>query len=435
MTDILMFVALALLVGVVIALLMLLRKSSQADAPVLASRLDAFEKAQERTERVVREEVARSRDELGKAVREQRQELTEAFKTFGDSVVQRMMDVANLQKGQLDAFSDQLASFAKASGERLDGVRAESATGAKQLREEVVATLSSISETITKTMSGLASAQKAQFEAFASQLASFAQASGEKLDGVRIESSTGAKQLREEVVTTLKSISETMAKTMKDLAVAEKVQLDAFSGQIASLTKTSGEKLDGIRTESATGAKQLREEVIAALKGITEATTNTIGELANAQKAQLEVMSSVIGKLSDSNEKKLEAIRVTVEGKLQSIQNDNAKQLDQMRQTVDEKLQGTLEKRLGESFKQVSERLEQVHKGLGEMQTLATGVGDLKKVLTNIKSRGGWGEVQLGAMLEEVLNPDQFATNVATKDGGERVEFAIKLPGQGTEHG
>ena len=432
MTDILMFVALALLVGVVIALLMLLRKSSQADAPVLASRLDAFEKAQERTERVVREEVARSRDELGKAVREQRQELTEAFKTFGDSVVQRMMDVANLQKGQLDAFSDQLASFAKASGERLDGVRAESATGAKQLREEVVATLSSISETITKTMSGLASAQKAQFEAFASQLASFAQASGEKLDGVRIESSTGAKQLREEVVTTLKSISETMAKTMKDLAVAEKVQLDAFSGQIASLTKTSGEKLDGIRTESATGAKQLREEVIAALKGITEATTKTMGELANIQKTQLEVMSSVIGKLSDSNEKKLEAIRVTVEGKLQSIQNDNAKQLDQMRQTVDEKLQGTLEKRLGESFKQVSERLEQVHKGLGEMQTLATGVGDLKKVLTNIKSRGGWGEVQLGAMLEEVLNPDQFATNVATKDGGERVEFAIKLPGQGT---
>ncbi|MBA4390092.1 MAG: DNA recombination protein RmuC [Syntrophus sp. (in: bacteria)] len=223
-----------------------------------------------------------------------------------------------------------------------------------------------------------------------------------------------------------------MAKTMRDLAAAEKTQLEAFSGQIASLTKTSGEKLDGIRAESATGAKQLREEVIAALKGITEATTKTMAELANIQKIQLETMSVAIGKLSDSNEKKLEAVRVTVENKLQSMQIDNAKQLEQMRQTVDEKLQGTLEKRLGESFKQVSERLEQVHKGLGEMQTLATGVGDLKKVLTNVKSRGGWGEVQLGAMLEQVLNPDQFATNVATKDGGERVEFAIKLPGQGT---
>jgi DNA recombination protein RmuC len=144
-------------------------------------------------------------------------------------------------------------------------------------------------------------------------------------------------------------------------------------------------------------------------------------------------MTGAITKLQESNEKKLEAIRITVEEKLQSLQNDNAKQLEQMRQTVDEKLQGTLEKRLGESFKQVSDRLEQVHKGLGEMQTLATGVGDLKKVLTNVKTRGTWGEVQLGALLEQVLSPDQFAVNVATKDGGERVEFAIKLPGQGTD--
>jgi DNA recombination protein RmuC len=104
-----------------------------------------------------------------------------------------------------------------------------------------------------------------------------------------------------------------------------------------------------------------------------------------------------------------------------------------MRATVDEKLQGTLEKRLGESFKQVSERLEQVYKGLGEMQSLAAGVGDLKKVLTNVKTRGTWGEVQLGAMLEQVLTPDQYAANVAVKEGGERVEFAIKLPGRGED--
>jgi DNA anti-recombination protein RmuC len=378
MTDILLSVTLILIVVAVICLFMLLKKASQADSSVLGSRLDAFEKAQERTERTVREEVAQSRDELGKAAREQRQELTEALKTFGDSVVQRMKDVANMQKGQLDAFSGQLASFATASGERLDGVRAESATGAKQLREEVVVTLKTLSETITQMMGELAKVQKGQLDAFSGQLASFATASGERLDGVRAESATGAKQLREEVVKTLNGISETMAKTMRDLAAAEKAQLDAFSGQIASLTKTSGEKLDGIRVESATGAKQLREEVISALKGITEATTKTMAELANIQKTQLETMSVAIGKLSESNEKKLEAIRATVESKLQSMQIDNAKQLEQMRQTVDEKLQGTLEKRLGESFKQVSERLELVHKGLGEMQTLATGVGDLK---------------------------------------------------------
>lgn len=368
MTDILLSMTLVLLVVIAALLILLLRKAAQANASELAARLDTFEKAQERIERAVREEVAQNREELGKAAREQRQELTEAFKSFGDSVVQRMMDVATLQKGQLDAFSDQLMVFARESGERLDLARAESATGAKHLREEVVATLSTISETTTQTM--------------------------------------------------------------KDLAAAEKLQLDAFSGQIASLTQTSGEKLDGIRTESAAGARQLREEVIAALKGITEATTNTMSELANMQKAQLEAMSAAIGKLSESNEKKLEAVRLTVEEKLNSIQIDNAKQLDQMRQTVDEKLQGTLDKRLGESFKQVSDRLEQVHKGLGEMQTLATGVGDLKRVLTNVKTRGTWGEVQLGALLDQVLTPEQYATNVATKDGGERVEYAIRLPGR-----
>jgi DNA recombination protein RmuC len=365
----LLIVAVLLLAAVLAVLLLLLKKAFKTDPSGLAARLDGFEKAQERIERGIRDEGAAGREEFGKAARAQREELTEAFKTFGDSVVQRMIDAAGMQKAQLEVFSTQLGVFARASGERLDTLRAES--------------------------------------------------------------SAGGKQLREEVVSTLKSISETMATTMKDLAVAEKLQLDTFSGQIASLTKTSGEKLDSIRTESGTASRQLREEVIAALKSITESTTKTMGELANIQKAQLEAMSSAITRLSDSNEKKLEAVRVTVEGRLQTMQTENAKQLEQMRQTVDEKLQGTLEKRLGESFKQVSERLELVHKGLGEMQTLATGVGDLKKVLTNVKTRGTWGEVQLGAMLEQVLNPDQFASNVTTKDGGERVEFAIRLPGQG----
>ena len=105
-----------------------------------------------------------------------------------------------------------------------------------------------------------------------------------------------------------------------------------------------------------------------------------------------------------------------------------------MRATVDEKLQSTLEKRLGESFKQVSERLEQVYKGLGEMRTLATGVGDLKKVLTNVKTRGTWGEIRLGNILEQILTPDQYELNVQTKkNSNERVEFAIKLPGQGDD--
>ena len=169
------------------------------------------------------------------------------------------------------------------------------------------------------------------------------------------------------------------------------------------------------REETARALQQSREELTGALKGVGD------------------TLYGQVGLLTQTTDKKLDMLREAVEQRLQAIQADNAKQLDQMRATVDEKLQGTLEKRLGESFKQVSERLEQVSKGLGEMQSLAAGVGDLKKVLTNVKTRGTWGEVQLGAMLEQVLTPDQYAANVAVKEGGERVEFAIKLPGRGED--
>src|SRR5947208_2934679 len=128
--------------------------------------------------------------------------------------------------------------------------------------------------------------------------------------------------------------------------------------------------------------------------------------------------------------KPLESVRSIVDFRLKQLQEDNSKQIDKMRETVDEKLQGTLEKRLGESFKLVSDRLEQVHQGLGAMQQLASDVGGLQRVLTNVKTRGGWSEWQLGVLLEEMLTPDQFAKNMKTRDDtDERVEFAIKLPG------
>jgi len=143
-------------------------------------------------------------------------------------------------------------------------------------------------------------------------------------------------------------------------------------------------------------------------------------EGANAAKAQREELT-----------KSLESVRSIVDLRLTQLQEDNSKQIDKMRATVDEKLQGTLEKRLGESFKLVSDRLEQVHQGLGAMQQLASDVGGLQKVLTNVRARGGWGEVQLGALLEQVLTPEQYARNVKTREeSNENVEFAIKLPGE-----
>ena len=158
---------------------------------------------------------------------------------------------------------------------------------------------------------------------------------------------------------------------------------------------------------------------------------NASGDAMRTQTEQLDAFRAQLAQLAEANERRLTEIRQAVEQRLASLQEGNEKKLDQMRATVDEKLHATLEQRLGESFKQVADRLEQVHKGLGEMQTLARDVGSLNRVLTNVKTRGIFGETQLAGLLEQVFTPEQYAVNVATVPGSsERVEFAIRLPGQ-----
>lgn len=188
------------------------------------------------------------------------------------------------------------------------------------------------------------------------------------------------------------------------------------------------------RQETALSAQQARQELSTSLKSSSDSLQQRLAENIHVQKDQLDSFSKQLMAMTKLNEAKIEAMRKTMETQLRAMQEDNTKKLEQMRATVDEKLQSTLEKRLGESFRQVSERLEQVYKGLGEMRNLATGVGDLKKVLTNVKTRGTWGEIRLSHILEQILTPDQYAVNVATKkNSNERVEFAIKLPGQDTD--
>ena len=173
------------------------------------------------------------------------------------------------------------------------------------------------------------------------------------------------------------------------------------------------------REESASSGKAQREELAGALKNVSDTTFKSLTELSGMLRNQLEQVTGQARRLTDN-----------VDSRLKELREENTQQIEKMRATVDEKLQGTLEKRLSESFKLVSERLEQVHQGLGAMQQLASDVGGLQRVLTNVKTRGAWGEVQLGALLEQLLTADQFARNVRTREeSGEAVEFAIKLPG------
>jgi len=203
-----------------------------------------------------------------------------------------------------------------------------------------------------------------------------------------------------------------------------RVRLDAIGAQNERLERELRAELAQARTESAQQAQLGRGELAAAISRFAQEVQTLLGTIAQMQNERLSA-------LTHSNVARLEAVRATVEQRLELLRTDNAQKLEHIRLTVDEKLHATLEQRLGESFKLVSDRLEQVHKGLGEMQSLAAGVGDLKKVLTNIKTRGTWGEVQLENLLEQMLTPAQYSKNVATRPGQPwRVEFAIRLPGR-----
>jgi DNA recombination protein RmuC len=231
---------------------------------------------------------------------------------------------------------------------------------------------------------------------------------------LRQEVREGAQGNRRELAENMARFQQALGQQMTGIATLQGQQIEGFAQTLNALTRKNEEQLELLRTDARTG----RDE-----------TANTLKRFGDQLQQQLTL-------LTQSNEQKLSEVRATLEARLKDIETQNAVKLEEMRKTVDEKLHATLEQRLGESFKLVSDRLEQVHKGLGEMQTLAIGVGDLKRVLTNVKSRGTWGEVQLSALLEQTLVAEQYATNVATRPGSsERVEFAIRLPGRDGDSG
>ena len=212
----------------------------------------------------------------------------------------------------------------------------------------------------------------------------------------------------------------------------QKALLEQISQSQRSTAEETNRSLQLFGNAQTQNAKTTSEMMDRRLTELTSLLNQSQEALQKSVLASLTQIQAVLQNTSVQNEQKLENIRETIEKRLMSLQEENTKKLDEMRNTVDEKLQKTLEERISKSFMQVSTQLEQVYKGLGEMQTLATGVGDLKKVLSNVKTRGILGEIQLGAILEQILSPEQYSTNVVTKSSGRNpVEFAIKLPGDG----
>jgi DNA recombination protein RmuC len=235
-----------------------------------------------------------------------------------------------------------------------------------------------------------------------------------KDDGARIERAVREEQRagRGELAQSFDQFRGHVQQQMDAMGAQQRERIDGFGVRLAQLTERTDRGLETLRSGLAEDARKTRED--------SRQTLQQFGD-------QLQARLAALGELND---KRMADVRGTLDAQLKALQQDNAQQLEKMRATVDEKLQNTLETRLGQSFQLVSERLEAVQRGLGEMQSLATGVGDLKRVLTNVKSRGILGEVQLGALLEQLLTGDQYESNVITVPGSnERVEFAIRMPG------
>jgi DNA recombination protein RmuC len=214
-------------------------------------------------------------------------------------------------------------------------------------------------------------------------------------------------------------------------AAATQARVEQLARENERLERELREALAEGRREAGDAARAARAEQAQGIGQMSQTLSAQMAGFASVQNSQLDAFALRLGALTESNDRRIGELREAVEKRLGELAAGNEKKLEEMRVTVDEKLHKTLESRLAESFKHVSERLEQVHKGLGEMQTLAAGVGDLKRVLSNVKTRGVLGEMQLAALLEQILAPGQYATNVATRPGSnDRVEFAIHLPGR-----
>ena len=384
---------------------------------------------------IVRDELRQGREESGKAARDLREEVGQALKSTSDTTVKTVGELAHSQEGRLvavateinrltDSNSHQLETVRSAVESQLTTIRDSNEQKFNGLRQEVLATLGQMSD-----------------------------------DTHQAGAST-----REELSRTLKATADSLVRTVGELGQAQKAGLDGFASEIKSLSANNEGRLDTVRNtletqltgirqgneatfeqlrtaveqrltatieDSRNSAKQLREEVASGLKNASDTLLQGVGEMGTLLKANLQALSDQVKILVDTSNSGLSAVRAAVDQQLRDMREHNDRGLEEIRKTVNEQLQGTLEKRLGDSFRLVSERLEAVQNGLGEMKNLATGVGDLKKVLTNVKVRGTWAEVQLGAILEQMLTPQQYSANVRTNAGSNAfVEFAIRLPGR-----
>ena len=410
--------------------------------------------------RALRQEVSRSEQEV-------RSEVRTSQKTITDMLVTSVSELSKTLTAQLDGTRNTI-------NDRFQKLQQSNDSKLEQVDRAVTKQLQTTSDTLVKTVGELGKVQKAATDTLVNTVGELGDAQSQRLEDVtrsindltqsnetsienirrstdkRIQSlqtsnENSLNQIRQTVTEQLRTTSDTLVNTVGELGKAQTDQLTNSTKAINDLTqsnetsienirKSTDERIQSLQTSNENSLKQIRQTVTEHLQTTSDTLVNTVGELGKAQTDQLTNSTKAINELTQSNKVSIDDVRTMVDKRLQDMQTSNENKLDEMRKTVDEQLHSTLEKRLGESFNIVSKRLEDVQRGLGEMQSLATGVGDLKQVLTNVKARGTWGEVQLGTLLEDILAPSQYSKNVKIHENSqEHVEYAIPLPGADDE--
>jgi DNA recombination protein RmuC len=360
----------------------------------------------------LREEFRALREEASRTARDSREELSKISKEANETLVNTLTNMTTAQREQLESMTDQVQKLSQSNYHSFS-----------QLREEVHGRIQALQASQSQNMDQLRRTLDEKMLASHEQL------------------SQGLKAANDTLAATLSSIGEfqttqleTVTTQCTDIRVSNESALERIRASVdaqgKALQQTGETNLGEIRTTLDLKLEQNRQELADGLTAASERLSINLNDIWQVQRIQLEDMKAQLMESSKLNESSLDRIRSTLDLRVKELQDTNEKKLEDMRKTVDEKLHETLENRLQASFATVSERLEAVQRGLGEMQNLAMDVGDLQRVLTNVKVRGTWAEIQLGSLLDQILAPGQYERNVRLKaDSSEAVEYAVRLPG------
>lgn len=347
--------------------------------------------------------------------------------------------------GSLDGIAQQLRSFTQATATALDSSRqavddklSQTLIESRSGRAELTNAFQAFESKLEQRLSGFDTSLTARFEALQQSISARLDESNKALVANLAQVQADAATTRKELTETLTLFKGELTTTLGALTAESSKAREALAESAVAFETRIQERFEVLTAATRVTLESLKADVVSQLGVMSTVMKDQLDGNGNQLKNQFTSLQESVGQqlqsMAMANSQNGDQLRVTLNERLISIQTDNTNKLEEMRKTVDEKLHATLEQRLGDSFKLVSERLEQVHTGLGEMKTLAGSVGDLKRVMTNVRARGTWGEVQLGAIIENVMTSGQYARNVKTIPGSnDMVEFAIKFPGNSDE--